>query len=532
MGIFNKIQLKKPPYSVFDMSYDHKLSFKMGKLVPVHVQECLPGDSWRVASEGMFRMMPMIAPIMHRVDIFMHHFFVPNRILWPNWRKWITGGETTGLSAPAFPVIPATSFTNGPSSLANYLGIPTQTLPGGTTEEMINALPFAAYQRIWAEYYRDQNLEPLEGLPFGITGSEVQLTDGAQDALFISFLNTLRDRAWEHDYFTSCLPFAQKGTGVDLPIELVGNAPVSSVYDAGQAMLVKNLDESLAGSGDLMYNLNALTDGGGVNKILDPNERMAANLNDVGVGVSTTINDLRTAFGLQKWLEKNARGGSRYIESILAHFGVRSSDKRLSRPEYLGGTKASMAISEVLQTSSTDAAVTPQGNMAGHGIGIAGGKDYSYYCEEHGYIIGVLSVRPRTAYYQGLPRHFSKSDKMDYYWPDFAFLGEQEVKNKEVYVQSAYPNTNNDTFGYIPRYSEYRYNSSRVSGQMADTLDNWHMARKFSSTPALNAAFVKSDPTKRIYAVTDANEDDIVAHIHHNIIAKRPLPKYGSPGGI
>lgn len=528
MGIFNKIQLKKPKHSIFDLSYDNKLSFKMGYLIPVHLQECVPGDHFSQSSEAMFRMMPMVAPIMHKVDIYMHFFFVPNRLVWPNWEKYFTGGQDPDIGVPNFPIMNWVdgNVTVDVSSLGDYLGLPPN-VDFDLGQIDVNAIPFAAYYAIWHEYYRDQNL---------IAEDPIQLVDGMQPIAVHNKLIELRKRAWEHDYFTSCLPFAQKGDAVELPIDFSSD-PAAVKYrdafapDSGKQIVRDTAGNPLANATDMGSDGSGfLIENGNLNDVmLDPNGSLYVDPEDL-VGI-TTINDLRTAFSLQKWLEKNARAGSRAIETILAHFGVRSSDKRLQRPEYLGGSKASMAISEVLQTSSTDA-TTPQANMAGHGIGISGGKNFSYFCEEHGYIMGLLSVRPKTAYYQGIPRHFSKTvDRTQFYWPDFAYLGEQAVLNKEVYA-SVNANYNEGTFGYIPRYSEYRYNASRVAGQMRDTLEFWHMGRKFATPPALNASFVEANPTKRIFAVDDPNEDEIVGHIYHKIIAKRPLPIYGNPGGL
>lgn len=518
MNIFNKIRVKKPGYSVFDLSHDVKLSMKMGKLVPVNTMEVVPGDRVHMASEAMFRMMPMIAPIMHKVDIYFHSFFVPNRILWPNWEKFITGGESIGVAPPAFPTINVGLVVE--STLMNYLGLPvTEGVTMAATD--VSALPAAAYHRIFCEYYRDENLQYLI--------EPIQLADGPQSAPDTVELKTLRDRAWEHDYFTSNLPFAQKGNAVDLPFDASGleiTASTTGIAGIEQPILRDSATGAPLAAADIVTGAGGAVGTAGALGYIDPKGYL-----DIEGSAGVTINDLRTAFSLQKWLEKNARAGSRYFESLLAHFGVRSPDARLQRPEYLGGSKATMAVSEVLQTSSSDV-TTPQANMAGHGISITGGRDYTYQCQEHGYIMTICSIMPKTAYYNGVPRHYIKTEREDFYWPDFAFLGEQETKNIELNL-TGNPTFDEGIFGYMPRYSEYRSLPSRVVGQMATTLDHWHMARKFGpglGVVPLNEDFIKSDPTKRIFAVTDPDVDDIVAHIFHKIFARRPMPKDGTPG--
>ena len=526
-NIFQSISLTKPKRSVFDMSYDHKTSFKMGKLIPIHLQECIPGDKFHISTEAMFRMQPMLAPIMHKVDVYVHHFFVPNRIIWDGWEKFITGGQD-GDVPPAFPVMDNTLLNVTSSSVGDYLGLPLGDY-ALNNDSFVSALPFMAYQRIWADYYRDQNLQDLGN-------DALKCTDGVQGPLVMDLLTTLRERAWEHDYFTSALPFAQKGDAVELPIDLAGDLEVKADPMRGDPSLKRFNTGALIGGremGSHPANGRIVADQGQPSQeeaFYDPLGNMYVEGDDLST--STTINDLRTAFQTQKWLELAARVGSRYKEMLWGFFGVKSSDKRLQRPEYLGGSKASMAISEVLQTSSS-VEDSPQGAMAGHGISVTSGKACSHFCEEHGYMMSILSVRPKTAYFQGLPRHFSKLDRLDYYFPQFAFLGEQEIKVKEVMLDNGgMPNQNNNTFGYIPRYSEYRYNAGRVSGDMKTSLKYWHLAREFAGVPTLSAEFIQCDPSKRIFAVEDENADEIVGHIYHKIKAVRPMPKYGNPGGI
>ena len=511
-NIFNSIQLKKPKKNFFDLTHDVKLSTNMGQLTPILTLEVVPGDSIELGCESIIRFAPMTAPVMHRMDVTMHYFFVPNRILWDNWEKFITnnGPNGTGPDIVAPYITVSSDWVNGSYpeltpgvKFLDYLGIPPVNNSSVATQ--ISALPMAAYQCIYNEYYRDQNLiEPVD----------YKLVDGNQPGIErLVELTTLRNRAWEHDYFTASLPFAQKGAAVDIPLGSVnGDAPIYSNIPGSSGSTVLNGtpdDLTLINDGrlDIPTELFALTDGLNV----EP----------------TTINDLRRAYRLQEWLEKNARGGTRYIESILSHFGVKSSDARLQRPEYITGVKTPVVISEVLNTSGTEGEL-PQGNMAGHGIAVSSGKHGRYYAEEHGYIIGIMSVMPKTAYQQGIPRTFSKLDPLDYFWPSFANIGEQEVKLKELY---AYTNDNEDTFGYVPRYAEYKYMPSRVAGDFRTSLDYWHLGRIFGSAPTLSQEFVECTPedTERIFAVTDPDAQKLYCHVLNKIKAVRPMPKYGTP---
>jgi len=505
-NIFNSIQLKKPKKNFFDLTHDVKLSANMGQLTPILTMEVVPGDSIQIGCESIIRFAPMVAPVMHRMDVTMHYFFVPNRILWDNWEKFITNNGPNGtgpdIVAPYIELFDGAFFTDERKLFLDYMGIPP--VPSGTAGvTQVSALPFAAYQAIYNEYYRDQNL---------IAPVDYKLVDGFQTAVkgsaFTAGLITQRNRAWEHDYFTASLPFAQKGAAVDIPLGAV-NGDANIYSNVGTTTLNGSSGDPVV-TGDTnpgFTDLWAQTDG----LTVEP----------------TTINDLRRAYRLQEWLEKNARGGTRYIESILSHFGVKSSDSRLQRPEYITGVKTPVVISEVLNTSGISDQL-PQGNMAGHGIAVSSGKSGSYYAEEHGYIIGIMSVMPKTAYQQGIPRTYSKLDPLDYYWPSFANIGEQEVKLQELY---AYTANKEDTFGYVPRYAEYKYMPSRVAGDFRTSLDYWHLGRIFYSEPTLSQEFVEctSGQTQRIFAVTDPDAQKLYCHVLNKIKAVRPMPKYGTP---
>lgn len=497
--IFNTIQLANTKSNTFDLSHDVKLSCQMGKLTPIMVMECVPGDRIRIGCESLIRFSPLVAPVMHRMDVTMHYFFVPNRLVWSGWEDFIT--NKTPNTIPTTTITP----TDDERSLANYMG-----LPKPAANYTINAMPLAAYQMIYNEYYRDQNLIPEVNYNL-VNGDNSGNTD----------LKEFRTRAWEHDYFTSALPFAQAGAPVSIPL---GDVVLKPDWVTQYPTTPPNFKGPVLETG-----------GGQVNQVLDlggtasletgmvtPVAYDPANSLEVA---STTINDLRQSFRLQEWLERSARVGRRYIETILGHFGVKSSDARLNRPEYITGIKSPVVISEVLNTAGETGGL-PQGNQAGHAVSVTSGEYGSYYAEEHGYVIGVMSILPKTAYQQGVPKHYLKFDTLDYYWPTFAHLGEQEIENQELYVDSANPT---DTFGYVPRYSEYKFMPSRVAGQFQSTLDFYHMGRIFATEPALNEQFVTADPTKRIFAVTSPTDDELYCHVLNKVKANRKMPIYGTP---
>lgn len=507
-NLFNSIKLTRPKSNTFDLSHDVKLSLRMGKLYPTLCMEAVPGDRFKIACDSMLRFAPMLAPIMHRVDVYMHYFFVPNRLIWVGWEEFITK-QLTHASIAEFniPWIELTSTNQ--SKLCDYMGVP----PIATGKSIkVSALAFGAYQKIFDEYYRDQNLVPAVDADLADNTPDGKISEETAEKLL-----TMRTRAWEHDYFTSALPFAQKGAQVSLPLAQFDDVPVRRQpygSDTGNFEF-----ESTGGKLAHVENLGSTNDGGWY----PDEEELYAATSEINVN-ATNINDLRVAFRLQEWLEKAARGGSRYIESILTHFGVRSSDSRLNRPEYIVGSKSPVNISEVLSTAETEG--NPQANMAGHGVSVTSGKMGSYFCEEHGFIMGIMSVMPKTAYYQGLPRQFSKFSPEEYYWPSFSNLGEQEIRNKEIYISSDDPD---GTFGYIPRYSEYKYAPSRVAGDFRDTLEFWHLGRKFGNAPQLNQTFIECVPDDRIFAVMDPEFDNLYAHVFHMLKVNRPMPVFGTP---
>lgn len=550
--------------NLFNLSHEKKLTCNMGKLVPVMCEEVLPGDIFKASTDLVVRLAPMLAPIMHNVSVYVHYFFVPNRLIWSDWENFITGGPD-GKDASVAPYI---NFTNvQTSSLADYFGIPT----GVANPLKVSALPFRAYNLIYNEWYRDENL--IDPITISLASGEDTTTN-----------TTLLSRAWQHDYFTNALPFQQRGDAVALPMS--GNAPVKGTATWSQTAgfgTLRNTTVSITGDGtpptfssngvggrnlEAPYTVGSIS---GVSFLTANGVRVTGSGSDAQISgseahpmywdnphvvgtldnrVDTTttgsvntsnlyadlsnvtaanINDLRYAFQVQRWLEKNARGGARYVESMMAHFGVRSSDARLQRPEYLGGGRSPIVISEVLQHSSDGDQPTPLATMAGHGISAQRSRQFKRFFEEHGYVIGILSIMPQTTYQQGLSKMWSRETRYDYYWPVFSHLGEQAVLEKELYAQGT--DADNSVFGYQPRYQEYRRRYGSVHGDFRTTLNYWHLGRTFNSTPTLSKEFIECDPSKRVFAVQD-DTDCCLIELANNIKALRPIPKKGTPGFI
>ena len=485
--------------SKFSLSHTHLFSCDMGELIPCGLFEVLPGDSIQQSTNMLVRASPLLAPVMHPVDVRIHHWYVPYRIIWDDFEDFITGGPD-GMDASAYPVRSG-GVVQG--TLADYLGVP----PGIDSALPRSALPFRAYQLIWNENYRDQDLETAAAISTA-SGTDVT-TSGA-----------LQNCDWEKDYFTSARPWEQKGPAITIPLGtsapvVTNNTPPTfeQVTNTTEANLWGNtgISEARRSVGGVVTNWPVSDE-----IIFGSQSGLTADLSSAS---AITINLLREALALQRFEEARARFGSRYVE-YLRYLGVRSSDARLQRPEYLGGGRQTISFSEVLQTAEgTD----PVGSLKGHGIAGVRSNRYRRYFEEHGIVMSLMSVRPKTIYMQGMNRIFNRRAKEDFWQKELEGIGQQEVLQKEVYVMSATPDA---VFGYQDRYDEYRRNESRVSGEFrTSTLNHCHFAREFASDPALNATFVKSVPTDRTFAVP--SEDVLYIYAKHSIQARRLVAQTG-----
>lgn len=533
--LFNEIGPAFKRRAMHNLSHERLQTQQIGELVPCECLEVLPGDRINFKTDMVVRLSPLLAPIMSQIDVTTHYWFVPNRIIWDDWEEFITGGKDNDPTQA--PVVPTISITNASvGSLADYLGVPT----GLSSALTVSALPFRAYAKIVNEWYRDENLQSEIGLS---TASGADSTTNT----------TLQMRNWNHDYFTSCLPWPQRGPAVTIPVGS-DSAPVS-VYGNGKTLGLENgsgvghgLVSSNSTQGYLVSttsDFNTSLSGGNPGSGISQYQRLGLTQDaaksgvvgtaDLSSATATDIRTLRRAFQLQLWAELSARAGYRYVENTLAHFGVRIPDSRLQRPEYLGGGKSPVVVSEVLQTSSTDS-TSPQGNMAGHAFSAQRSHGFSHNFVEHGFVIAIVNVQPKTMYQQGLSKMWTRDTKEAYFWPMFEHIGEEAVYNKEVYAQgdTVVDGTgnviDNKPFGYQSRYEDYRTKPNEVHGEFKSTLSYWHTGRIFSSLPVLNGNFVKADTVDRINAVTGV--DNVYLYMFHNIKALRPVGRRGNPGRI
>lgn len=541
--LFSQIPSTQIPRSVFDRSHGYKTTFDSGYLVPFYVDEVLPGDSFKLTATLFARLATPIVPFMDNLYLETFFFFVPNRLVWDNWQKF--NGEQKNPTDSTDFLIPTVSGTNVQNqTLWDYFGLPTNV----NKVLKVNALPFRAYNLIFNEWFRDENLQESLKVPTG---------DGPDD---LTDYNLVR-RGKRHDYFTSCLPWPQKGPGVEISIG--GSANVSGSLSSWPGHISYNLtatqgatvtpstislalypetfSASTGNSTMATFGQSSFLSNGFDVRTSRGNVEVTATRGDVsGFGftgkadlssaVPISINDLRQAFQVQKLYERDARGGTRYTEILRSHFGVVSPDARLQRPEYLGGSSARISINPVQQTSSTNE-TTPQGNLAAYGVVSDSFHGFSKSFVEHGYVFGFVNVRADLTYQQGLNRMWSRQGRFDFYWPVLAHLGEQAVLNKEIYAQGTADD--DKVFGYQERYAEYRYYPGQITGKFRSTdpqpLDSWHLAQKFSSLPTLSAQFIQDDPpVERVIAVQ--NEPQFLFDSYIRLKCARPMPVYSVPG--
>lgn len=533
-----------------------KTSFNVGDVIPFYVDEVLPGDTFSIDTSKVCRMQTPLTPIMDNIYLDTYWYFVPNRLVWEHWKEFM--GENTEsawipqteYNVPQIVSPATTGFAVG--TIADYLGVPT-----GVPDLSMSALPFRAYALIMNEWFRDENLTDPLVIPKNettVTGVNTgnYITDTAKGGLPFK-------AAKFHDYFTSALPAPQKGPDVMIPVGEVGDLPVvTKNVDVPWTSFPKDTDsygyginfyqsaygthgtysrmQNYQGSSSSNYQNSSADSGSG---IVVPSNLWA--LQD-GNAMAASINQLRLAFQIQKWYEKAARGGTRYIETLKAHFGVTSPDARLQRPEYLGGNRVPININQVVQNSETG--TTPQGTTAAFSLTTDRHSDFTHSFTEHGLVIGLMVARYDHSYQQGLERFWSRKSIFDYYWPVFANIGEQGIKNKEIFAQAdTVTDANGDVvneqiFGYQEAWADYRYKPSHVTGEMRSTysqsLDVWHLGDDYATLPALSDAWIREDKTivDRVLAVSSANANQLFADIYIKNMTTRPMPMYSVPGLI
>lgn len=548
--------------STFRRDHSVKLSYNVGDIIPFYVDEVLPGDTFQLKTSMVSRMQTLLTPMMDNLYIDTYFFFVPNRIVWQHWKE-LMGENTESAWIPtveySVPQITAPVGGWNIGTIADYFGIPT-----GIDNLSVNALPFRAYALIMNEWFRDENLSdpldiPVNDATVAGVNSGNYITDVAKGGLPFK-------AAKFHDYFTSCLPSPQKGPDVTIPVSAATNVPVRALsdlvpnpgttplsfvpytatlydgknqnpHDVTVSRFAGGTEGNYSGTWDAdkvnmpLYGVNSSYAGSGDPII--PNNLWAVSDGSVS---AATINQLRMAFQIQKLYEKDARGGTRYIEVLKSHFGVTSPDARLQRPEYLGGNRIPVNINQVVQNSGTQPDGTPLGDTAAFSVTTDVHGDFIKSFVEHGFIIGLMVARYDHTYQQGLERFWSRKDRFDYYWPVFANIGEQAVLNKELYASGT--STDDEVFGYQEAWADYRYKPSRVCGEMRSkaptSLDVWHLADDYSSLPFLSDSWIREDKTNvdRVLAVSSSVSNQMFADIYVQCKATRPMPVYSIPGLI
>jgi hypothetical protein len=516
---FSMIPRAEIPRSKFNAQKTLKTAFDAGYLVPIYVDEVLPGDSFNCRMTAFTRLATPLFPVMDNMYLDTFFFFVPNRLVWSNWQRFMGERDPNPDSSIDYTIPTMTSPTGGyaVNSLQDYMGLPTAGQVDGSSTVTHSALFTRCYNLIWNEWFRDENLQ-----------DSVTVDKGDGPDTYSNY--TLLRRGKRHDYFTSALPWPQKGDAVTLP--LGDKAYVQSDFDGSNYQKVTSRDVNGV---DRLLNANP----GGHNHLeADPGTDASATplYADLSTATAATINSIRNSFQVQRLLERDARGGTRYTEIVRSHFGVISPDARLQRPEYLGGGSAPIVINPIAQQSATaiTGTDTPLGTLGAVGTGLADGHGFSQSFTEHGIIIGLASVRADLTYQQGLHKMYSRSTRYDFFFPVFSHLGEQAITNKEIYCDGTA--NDDDVFGYQERWAEYRYKPSQVTGYMRSTatgtLDAWHLAQNFGSLPTLNATFIEDNPpVDRVVAVgSEANGKQFIFDAFFNVDMARPMPMYSVPG--
>jgi len=504
------------PRSTYMLQQSRKQTFNSSRIIPIYCEEILPGDHFKGETTVFARLATPITSVLDNAQLETFFFFVPNRILWDNWEDFIGGGNFTIPKLASYGSANSAWTVTG---LYDQFGLPTEGQLAAALTNLVNALPFRAYNKIYNEWFRDQNL---------ITALAENTDDGPDST---ADYETQR-RCKKHDYFTSCLPWPQKGTAVDLPLGTTAPVMVDTSIATGNSVRLNALGTTTARQ-IVSQAAGTGTTWGALSAAGQAVEVWA----DLSAATAATINSLRLAFQVQRLLERDARGGTRYIELLQAHFGVRPPDFRLQRPEYIGGGKSMVTTTPIPQTSSTDA-TTPQGNLAGYTTATGTGHRFKYAATEHGYIIGLATVTADITYQQGLRKHWVRDTRYDFYFPAFAHLGEQEVLSREIFCDGNVADT--AVFGYQERWAEYRYTPNEITGLFkstaAATIDVWHYSEEFATRPSLNATFIKdaSETTvQRSMAVgAEADGQQILLDVLHRVKATRPMPTYSVPGLI
>lgn len=544
----NTVELRKPQRSSFNLSHYRRMSMSSGWLTPCFITECVPSDTFNGSSEILVRLAPLLSPAYESLTLYVHYFFVPNRLLWEDWEEFITGGRLgVGVDPIEAPIPPridlGVALTDLPDDifkkgeLADYLGCPIfEDLPGFNAGDYngkyIDLMPFFAYGLVYYEYYRDRNFVNDSVAHYPYPGGTLDFSDET-----VYHAMKLKERMYGHDYFTSALPWTQRGSEVLMPMAGTGTVnymQVSKVLEQdGGSADPNTLIGTVLGNGDLIVNKANAAGAGAQGRI--------ENIEDIDFENSTvSINDFRSAYALQVWLERNAIGGSRYNESTQAHFGVRPQDSRLQRPEYIGGGKMPIKISEIVSTaySNDGEDIVPLANLAGHGITYGNTNRFNYFCTEHGFIIGIASIMAEGSYHQGLPRMFDRSSFLDYPWPTFAKLGEQQIDKAELFASAANMTKNADgvrpLFGYTSRYADWKQIMSSNHGDFHDELLFWTATRHFETSPNLGVVFLAFDQTSvdRMFAVQESSVQKFWCYVNNQIHVKRPLPYFGTPNTL